>query len=58
MSLTIADQFIQVIVSPGVNRVYGVGGDSLNGVTDAISRQGSIELLRADLRPRICCRAR
>jgi len=43
MSNTIADQFVHVFVSAGVKRVYGVVGDSLNGLTDAIRRQSGIE---------------
>jgi hypothetical protein len=30
MSKTVADQFIDVLVTAGVKRVYGVVGDSLN----------------------------
>jgi pyruvate dehydrogenase (quinone) len=40
---TVADQFVQVLAAAGVKRVYGIVGDSLNGVTDALRRQGSIE---------------
>ena len=29
--------------SAGVKRVYGIVGDSLNGLTDAVRRQGKIE---------------
>ena len=43
MSMTVADQFVEVLVAAGVKRVYGVVGDSLNGLTDAIQRNGTIE---------------
>src|SRR5450432_2997667 len=32
----IAELFIDTLVMAGVKRVYGVAGDSLNGITDAI----------------------
>jgi len=40
---TIADTVVDVIHSAGVERVYGLPGDSLNGLTDAIRRAGSVE---------------
>src|SRR5512133_2516326 len=40
---TVADQFAETIAAVGVKRVYGIVGDSLNGLTDAIRRQGKIE---------------
>jgi pyruvate dehydrogenase (quinone) len=33
----------RVLVAAGVKRIYGVVGDSLNGLTDALRRQGKIE---------------
>jgi pyruvate dehydrogenase (quinone) len=45
MSGTVADQFARVVAAAGVKRIYGVVGDSLNGLTDAIRRQGRIEWL-------------
>jgi thiamine pyrophosphate-dependent acetolactate synthase large subunit-like protein len=42
---TVADQFADILAAAGVNRVYGIVGDSLNGLTDAIRRQGKIEWL-------------
>jgi thiamine pyrophosphate-dependent acetolactate synthase large subunit-like protein len=42
---TVADQFADILAAAGVNRVYGTVGDSLNGLTDAIRRQGKIEWL-------------
>ncbi|MBY5720649.1 ubiquinone-dependent pyruvate dehydrogenase [Rhizobium leguminosarum] len=43
MPRTVADQFVEFLVAAGVKRVYGIVGDSLNGLTDAIRRQGKIE---------------
>ena len=40
MTNTVADQFTQTLAAAGVKRVYGIVGDSLNGVTDAFRRQG------------------
>jgi pyruvate dehydrogenase (quinone) len=40
---TVADQFVETLRVAGVKRIYGIVGDSLNGLTDAIRRQGEIE---------------
>jgi pyruvate dehydrogenase (quinone) len=40
---TVADQFSEILAAAGVKRIYGIVGDSLNGITDAIRRQGKIE---------------
>src|SRR5512133_3956154 len=40
---TVAAQFAETLAAVGVKRVYGIVGDSLNGLTDAIRRQGKIE---------------
>jgi pyruvate dehydrogenase (quinone) len=40
---TVAEQFIDVLVRAGVQRLYGVVGDSLNPVVDAVRRNRSIE---------------
>src|SRR5579859_4212799 len=34
-----ADLLVQTLAAAGVERMYGVSGDSLNGITDAIRRQ-------------------
>ena len=39
----VADQFAATLAAAGVKRIYGIVGDSLNGLTDAIRRQGQIE---------------
>jgi pyruvate dehydrogenase (quinone) len=43
MAKTVADQFVETLAAAGVKRAYGIVGDSLNGLTDAIRRQGKIE---------------
>jgi pyruvate dehydrogenase (quinone) len=40
---TVADQFAETLAMSGVKRIFGVVGDSLNGITDSIRRQGKIE---------------
>ncbi|MEU6265313.1 pyruvate dehydrogenase [Saccharopolyspora shandongensis] len=40
---TVADQFIEVLVQAGVRRIYGIVGDSLNPVVDAVRRTDGIE---------------
>jgi pyruvate dehydrogenase (quinone) len=40
---TVADLMTQVLHSVGVRRVYGVVGDSLNGITESLRRRGDIE---------------
>lgn len=39
---TIADTMVETIHAAGVNRIYGLPGDSLNGFTDAIRRAGTL----------------
>src|SRR5882757_2313857 len=40
---TVADQFAETLEAAGVKRIYGLVGDSLNGLTDAFRRQRKIE---------------
>lgn len=42
---TVADQFVATLAAAGVKRIFGIVGDSLNGLTDAVRRQGKIEWL-------------
>ena len=42
MTATIADQIIAILRDAGVRHVYGLVGDSLNPIADAIRRDGSI----------------
>src|ERR1700731_2465560 len=43
MTKTVADQFVETLAAVGVKRIYGIVGDSLNGITDAIRRNKKIE---------------
>jgi hypothetical protein len=36
MAKTVAELLVDVLAEAGVERVYGVPGDSLNGITDSI----------------------
>src|ERR1700682_983415 len=38
----VADWLIETLAQAGVERIYGVSGDSLNGITDAIRRRKQI----------------
>ena len=40
---TVAEQFVDILVRAGVQRLYGVVGDSLNPVVDAVRRNRSLE---------------
>ncbi|MEU6868902.1 pyruvate dehydrogenase [Streptomyces sp. NPDC046876] len=42
----VAEQFVDILVRAGVRRVYGVVGDSLNPVVDAIRRTGGIDWIQ------------
>ena len=43
MAKSVADQFAETLAAVGVKRIYGIVGDSLNGLTDSLRRQGKIE---------------
>jgi pyruvate dehydrogenase (quinone) len=43
MAKKVADLFVDVLLEAGVQRVYGVSGDSLNGITDSIRTRGQIQ---------------
>jgi pyruvate dehydrogenase (quinone) len=43
MARTVADLVVSMLKGSGVRRVYGIPGDSLNGFTDALRRDGGIE---------------
>ena len=42
MATTVADVMVATLRASGVRRVYGIPGDSLNGFTDALRRDGAI----------------
>ena len=42
MTATVAEVMVATLKASGVRRVYGIPGDSLNGFTDALRRDGAI----------------
>jgi pyruvate dehydrogenase (quinone) len=42
MTHTISDLIVETLKNAGVSRVYGLPGDSLNGFTDALRRDGTL----------------
>src|SRR5207244_7870010 len=40
---TVADVLVDTLAARGVERIYGVSGDSLNGITDSIRRQERLQ---------------
>ena len=42
MPTTVAQQLVATLADAGVQRVYGLPGDSLNGFTDALRRDGTL----------------
>src|ERR1700683_5235524 len=40
---TVADLLVQTLAAAGVERGYGVSGDSLNGITDSIRREKKLQ---------------
>jgi pyruvate dehydrogenase (quinone) len=43
MTRNVADLFVETLSRAGVERVWGLPGDSLNGFTDALRRQGELQ---------------
>jgi pyruvate dehydrogenase (quinone) len=43
MAKRVADLFVDVLLGAGVQRIYGVPGDSLNGITDSIRTREDIQ---------------
>jgi pyruvate dehydrogenase (quinone) len=39
----VAEVFVDVLAAAGVERIYGVAGDSLNGINDSVRRRHGIE---------------
>jgi pyruvate dehydrogenase (quinone) len=39
----VAELFVEVLAAAGVERIYGVAGDSLNGITDSVRARKGIE---------------
>jgi pyruvate dehydrogenase (quinone) len=42
MANNVAGVFLETLIAAGVQRVYGVAGDSLNGLTEAIRRHDGV----------------
>src|SRR6476469_1656091 len=42
MSMKVAELFVRALAQAGVKRIYGIVGDSLNGLTEALRQDGSI----------------
>ena len=43
MAKKVADLFVDVLAAAGVERIYGVAGDSLNGITDSVRVRKGID---------------
>src|SRR3954468_3068343 len=43
MGFRVADQLVSSLLEAGVERIYGVVGDSLNPVTDALRKNGKLQ---------------
>jgi pyruvate dehydrogenase (quinone) len=43
MSISVGELLVKTLALGAVKRIYGVAGDSLNGITDVIRRTGSID---------------
>jgi pyruvate dehydrogenase (quinone) len=43
MGKRVAELFVDVLAEAGVRRIYGVSGDSLNGITDSIRATGKLD---------------
>jgi len=43
MGMNVAELLVEILARRGVQRVYGLSGDSLNGITDAIRAQKKIQ---------------
>jgi pyruvate dehydrogenase (quinone) len=39
----VADLLVEVLADAGVRRIYGVSGDSLNGITDSLRARGDVQ---------------
>jgi hypothetical protein len=47
----VAELFVEVLAAAGVKRIYGVAGDSLNGITDSVRVHKGIEWTGVPLPP-------
>jgi hypothetical protein len=44
MTRPVADEMVEPLAAPGIERLYAIVGDSLNNFTDAQRRHGGFEL--------------
>ena len=58
MAKTVAHQIAETLGAAGVKRVYGIVGDSLNGLTDALCRPATLRPWTAPHRPAFAAFAR
>ncbi|MDU8923366.1 ubiquinone-dependent pyruvate dehydrogenase [Pasteurellaceae bacterium LIM206] len=42
-TITIADLLVKILADAGIKRIWGITGDSLNGINDSLQRDGRIE---------------
>ena len=45
MAKTVADLLVETLADAGVKRIWGITGDSLNGINDSLRRNGKIEFM-------------
>ena len=43
MATTVAEKLVEILINAGVERIHGVVGDSLNGITDELRKSGKIK---------------
>jgi hypothetical protein len=48
MAKTVADQFADTLAAAGVRRIFGIAGDSLNGLTDSDRSRADESVALAD----------
>ena len=53
----ISDVLIDVLANAGIERIYGITGDSLNSVNDSLRRNGKIAFEHVRQHPRLSLRA-
>jgi len=47
---TVAESLVKTLAAAGVKRIYGIVGDSLNGIIDEIRRQKTIDWVQFAMR--------
>lgn len=52
----VADQIVEILERAGVKRIYGIVGDSLNPITDALRKKKTIEWSMCGMKRRQPCR--